>query len=52
MAARRSDGVGNRSLMRALAGSRSFARFLERNGKGKVAALAAVSTPKLPQDIA
>jgi integrase/recombinase XerC len=49
MAARRVDGAGSRSLMRGLAGARSFARFLERNGKGKVAALAAVRTPKLPK---
>jgi len=48
MAARRNEGAGNRSLMRTLAGCRSFARFLERNGKGKFAALAAVRTPKLP----
>jgi integrase/recombinase XerC len=47
LAARRSDGIGSRSLMRMLAGVRSFARFLERHGKGKVAALAAVRTPKL-----
>ena len=46
MAARRADGLGNRSLMRVLAGARSFARYLERNGKGKVGALAAVRTPK------
>ena len=32
MAARRSDGIGSRSLMRMLAGVRSFARFLERRG--------------------
>jgi integrase/recombinase XerC len=51
MAARRSDGVGNRSLMRALAGTRSFASFLERNGKGKVAALSAVRAPKLPKTL-
>jgi len=51
MAARRSGGAGNRSLMRTLAGCRSFARFLERNGKGKVAALTAVSTPKLPRTL-
>src|SRR5262249_25320705 len=37
MAARRGEGIGNRSLMRTLAGVRSFARFLERSGKGKVA---------------
>jgi integrase/recombinase XerC len=47
MAARRSDGMSSRSLMRVLAGARSFARFLERNGKGKVGALSAVRAPKL-----
>jgi len=51
MAARRGDGAGNRTLMRSLAGTRSFARFLERNGKGKVGALAAVRTPKLPKTL-
>jgi integrase/recombinase XerC len=51
MAARRGGGAGNRSLMRTLAGCRSFARFLERNGKGKVAALAAIRTPKLPKTL-
>ena len=50
MAARRADGIGSRSLMRALAGARSFARFLERNGKGKVGALSAVRAPKIAQD--
>jgi integrase/recombinase XerC len=56
MAARRSEGIGGRSLMRSLAGVRSFARFLERNGKGRVGALNAVRTPKigktLPKPIA
>jgi integrase/recombinase XerC len=47
MAARRADGIGSRSLMRMLAGARSLARFLERNGKGKVGALAAVRAPKV-----
>ena len=42
MAARRSNGITGRSLMRALAGTRSFARYLERNGKGRVAAIAAM----------
>jgi integrase/recombinase XerC len=51
MAARRAEGAGNRSLMRGLAGARSFARYLERNGKGKVAALAAVRTPKLARTL-
>jgi len=51
LAARRADGAGNRSLMRQLAGARSFARFLERNGKGKVGALSAVRTPKLPKSL-
>ena len=47
MAARRADGLSSRSLMRVLAGTRSFARFLERNGKGKVGALSAVRAPKV-----
>jgi integrase/recombinase XerC len=47
MAARRADDIGSRSLMRSLAGLRAFARFLERNGKGKVGALAAVRAPKI-----
>jgi integrase/recombinase XerC len=51
MAARRGAGVGSRSLMRGLAGARSFARFLERNGKGKVAALAAVRAPKVAKTL-
>jgi integrase/recombinase XerC len=51
MAARRADSIGGRSLMRALAGVRSFARFLERNGKGKVGALAAVRAPKVPRTL-
>jgi len=51
MAARRSDGIGSRSLMRSLAGARSFARFLERNGKGKVGALSAVRAPKVPKTL-
>jgi integrase/recombinase XerC len=51
MAARRAQGAGNRTLMRVLAGARSFARFLERNGKGKVGALSAVRTPKLPRTL-
>ena len=51
MAARRAHGIGGRSLMRALAGVRSFARFLERNHKGKVGALAAVRAPKVARTL-
>src|SRR3981081_90572 len=51
MAARRAEGIGGRSLMRGLAGTRSFARFLERNNKGKVGALAAVRAPKVPKTL-
>jgi integrase/recombinase XerC len=47
MAARRAQEIGGRSLMRGLAGARSFARFLERNGKGRVGALNAVRAPKV-----
>jgi integrase/recombinase XerC len=51
LAARLAQGIGSRSLMRGLAGARSFARYLERNGKGKVAALAAVRAPKLARTL-
>jgi integrase/recombinase XerC len=51
MAARRAKGIGARSLMRQLAGARSFARYLERNGKGKVGALNAVRAPKIPKSL-
>src|SRR5437660_3058221 len=51
MAARRIGGIGPRSLMRSLAGARSFARFLERTGKGKVGALSAVRAPKVPKTL-
>src|ERR1700744_483422 len=47
MAMRRADEIASRSLMRALAGLRSFGRFLEREGKGKVGALAAIRAPKI-----
>lgn len=47
MARRRAEGVGGRSLMRMLAGLRSFARFLEREGHASVAALGAVRSPKV-----
>jgi integrase/recombinase XerC len=47
LAARRAGNIGSRSLMRALAGMRAFGRFLERNGKGRLGALAAVRAPKI-----
>ncbi len=51
MASRRAGGAGSRTLMRGLAGTRSFARFLERDGKGKVGALAAIRAPKLARGL-
>src|SRR6266403_6215689 len=45
MAMRRADDIAGRSLMRTLAGLRSFGRFLEREGKGKVGALSAIRAP-------
>ena len=51
MAARRAKDIGSRSLMRTLAGTRAFARFLERSGKGKVGALAAVRAPKIAKTL-
>jgi integrase/recombinase XerC len=47
MAMRRADDIAGRSLMRALAGLRSFGRFLEREGKGRVGALSAIRAPKV-----
>jgi integrase/recombinase XerC len=51
MAMRRSDDIGGRSLMRALAGLRSFGRFLEQEGKGKVGALSAIRAPKVGKSL-
>jgi integrase/recombinase XerC len=51
MAARRADAIAGRSLMRALAGLRSFGRFLEREGRGRVGALASVRAPKVKKSL-
>ena len=51
MAKRRSDEIASRSLMRALAGLRSFGRFLEREGRGKVGALSAIRAPKVGKSL-
>jgi integrase/recombinase XerC len=51
MAMRRASDIGGRSLMRALAGLRSFGRFLEREGRGKVGALSAIRAPKVRKSL-
>src|SRR3979411_2561298 len=51
MAMRRADEIASRSLMRTLAGLRSFGRFLEREGKGKVGALSAIRAPKVAKTL-
>ena len=51
MAMRRADDIAGRSLMRALAGLRSFGRFLEREGMGKVGALSAIRAPKVAKSL-
>lgn len=51
LAARRADGLVSRSLMRALASSRSFARFLARTGRGEASAFAAVRSPKIARSL-
>jgi integrase/recombinase XerC len=51
MAMRRAGDIGGRSLMRALAGLRSFGRFLEREGMGKVGALSAIRAPKIGKSL-
>ena len=45
------DDIAGRSLMRALAGLRSFGRFLEREGKGRVGALSAIRAPKIGKSL-
>ena len=51
MARRRAQEIESRSLLRSLAGIRSFARHLERSGKGKASALTAVRTPKIARSL-
>ena len=51
MAERRNKNIGGRSLMRQLAGLRSFGRFLEREGQGKVGALSAIRAPKIRKSL-
>ncbi|GGH31397.1 tyrosine recombinase XerC [Alsobacter metallidurans] len=51
MAARRAEGVGSRSLMRALASIRSGLRFLEREGLVDASALSAIRGPKLQKSL-
>ena len=51
MAMRRASDICGRSLMRALAGLRSFGRFLEREGIGKVGALSAIRAPKVGKSL-
>ena len=51
LAARRSEGVGSRSLSRSLSALRMFYKFLERRGYGKNDAIRGVSLPKLPHSV-
>lgn len=51
MARRRQSQVGNRSLLRQLAGVRSFACFCEREGLAKTNAFTSVRAPKLPRTL-
>lgn len=56
LAARRSEGIESRSLMRQLAGCRSFFRFAEREGWANASAFSSVRGPRvqrgLPRPIA
>jgi integrase/recombinase XerC len=51
MAMRRGHDIGGRSLMRALAGIRSFGRFLDREGTARIGALSAVRAPKVGKSL-
>ena len=51
MASRRKQDVQSRSLMRSLAGIRSFLRHLEREGHGNASAISAIRSPRLPRSL-
>jgi integrase/recombinase XerC len=51
LAFRRAHGMEARTLSRTLAATRSFARFLEREGIGKSDALSAVRAPKIAKTL-
>lgn len=51
LAERRGKGVESRSIMRQLAGLRSFARFLEREGHGHASAFKAVKGPRVKKGL-
>jgi integrase/recombinase XerC len=51
LAERRGNGVESRSLMRQLAGMRSFARHLEREGFGHASAFKAVKGPRIKKGL-
>jgi integrase/recombinase XerC len=51
LARRRTEGLTSRSVMRALAAARSFARFLERSGNSAASALSAIRAPKIPRSL-
>ncbi|MGL5448223.1 MAG: site-specific integrase, partial [Rhabdaerophilum sp.] len=48
---RRTAGIGNRSIMRQLAGLRAFARHLEREGYGHASAFKAVKGPRVKKGL-
>jgi integrase/recombinase XerC len=51
MAERRRDGVESRTLMRQLAGLRSFFRHLELEGEGGTSALSAIRSPRVAKGL-
>ncbi|PPD14129.1 MAG: recombinase XerC [Methylobacterium sp.] len=51
MGERRNQGIGSRSLMRQLAGLRSFARHLEGEGHGHASAFKAVRGPRVKKGL-
>lgn len=51
MASRRLDGLGSRSLVRGVAGVRSFGRYLERQDQGEFPALFGTRTPKIARSL-
>ncbi len=51
LASRRKEGVESRSLMRIMAGIRSFFRYLEREGLGNASAVSSIRSPRMAKSL-
>ncbi len=51
MAMRRKTGIESRSLMRGIAGIKSFFRYLEREGLGEASVISAIKSPRIGRSL-